>query len=134
MAEARQVTNRVTLPGDDGAPVTATVTVRTVAVRRENDFLGERVGLFAHLEIAVAPDTEPHTYFVSRLVDEPYWVTDDLFRPNGYPVFVHGFGCRYVKARGLPAEVTAPADDYARAIGMVEAIGEGVPLVLSAGR
>jgi hypothetical protein len=122
----------VTLAGEPGEdPLTITAAVVRVERKEETDFLGSRIGLDAHLQLTFPGDEHPHAFFLSRLVDEPCWVLDAHFGPNGYPHFSNGFGARYLKLRGIAAELEALLDQAACGLGLVEAIGPGVPLVLA---
>jgi hypothetical protein len=116
-------------PGE--TPVTVTATVISMECKQERDFLGVRHGLSAQLEVTVAPAVGPRTYFLSRLVGESDWVVDALFASNGFPHFSHGFGARYLRLRGVAPELEDLLDQHARDHGLVQAIGRGVPVVLT---
>ncbi|MEU9939112.1 hypothetical protein [Streptomyces lavendulae] len=60
------------------------------------------------------------------------WAIDAKFGPDGYPYYVHAFGERLSAVRTVIKAVAHILDDLARAQGLVENIGEQVPLVLAA--
>jgi hypothetical protein len=114
-------------------PVTVTAAVARVARKQENGVYGAMVGLEAVLYLTFPGEERPHSYHLSRLVGEPYWVQDAHFGPTSVPFFCHGFGARYTKLRGVAPELEALLDQAARQQGLIEAIGPDVPLVLAAG-
>jgi hypothetical protein len=59
------------------------------------------------------------------------WVVDALFGPNGFPYFSHGFGARYLRLRGVAAELADLLDQHTRDHGLVRAIGHDVAVVLT---
>lgn len=125
----------ITLAGEDGQPpFTVTATVVTVERRSEpSPLAGVRLGLYAQLDVTVAPDTQPrsYSYFLSRLVGETTWIIDALFGPNGYPHFIHGFGARYLQLRVLAVTLADLLDEQARDRGLVQTTGRDVPLILA---
>lgn len=110
---------------------TVTATVVSVEHREENGIYGPMVGLDAQLHVLFAGDTDPHSYFLSRLVEEEYWVQDAHFGPSSFPHFSNGFGARYLKLRGIHPALEALLDEAARARGLAAEIGPDIPLVLS---
>ncbi|MFB8023569.1 hypothetical protein ACFC36_33905 [Streptomyces rubiginosohelvolus] len=116
----------------DGSTHTLSVTVGKVAIRTEPDgFGGSRTGLEARMDLLAPGAEKPVTYSLSRLTDEPEWVIDAKFGPNGFPHFSHGFGSRVTRARTVIPEVADLLDDVVRDRGVVRHIGRGVPLSLS---
>lgn len=114
--------------GEELATVTATVV--SLKQRQETGIYGRMVGLDAHLDVLFPGDAGPHSYFLSRLVKEPFWVQDAHFGPNGFPHFSNGFGARYLKVRRIHPALAALLDEAARALGLAARIGPDVPLVL----
>jgi hypothetical protein len=119
--------------GANGAAEQTTVTATVVHIQRrdETSFFGPAVGLEGQLEILTVGAKRTGCYFVSRLVDEPYWVIDAHFAANGAPIFSHGFGARYTKLTGLHPALEALLDEAARDRGLAAEIGPEVPLVLA---
>lgn len=117
---------------DTGAELSVTATVVNVERREENGIYGRMIGLDARLDVLFADDTQPHSYFLSRLVDEPFWVQDAHFGPNSFPHFSHGFGARYLRLRGIHPALEALLDEAARTRGLADEIGPDIPLVLPA--
>lgn len=123
----------VTFPAEPGEePVSVTAAVMSIQRREENGVYGRMVGLDARLHVTLPGDTAPHSYFLSRLVDERDWVQDALFGPTGYPHFSDGFGARYTKLTGIAPELEALLDQAALQLGLAEQIGPDLPLVLAA--
>ncbi|RAS59482.1 hypothetical protein C8D87_11494 [Lentzea atacamensis] len=131
--------------GDELATVTATVVsvvrkeepgvltyLASARQKEANPRYGWMIGLEAHLQIATASNPKPHSYFLSRLVDEPYWLQDAHFGPNGSVDFSHGFGDRTVNKKTINQELQALLNEAARTLGFVDEIGTGAPLVLTA--
>ncbi|CRK57056.1 hypothetical protein [Alloactinosynnema sp. L-07] len=117
---------------DTGAELsTVTATVVTIERREENGILGRMVGLDANLLIQFAGATDAHSYHLSRLVDETYWVQDAHFGPNSYPYFSNGFGARYLKPRLIHAALETLLDEAALARSLATGIGPETPLVLA---
>jgi len=121
----------VVLTGDD--PVTVTATVLDIKHSEEIGVHGRLVGLEARLHVLFPGAGDPHSYFLSRLVDEPFWVQDAHFGPGGFPHFSHGFGARYLKLRGIHPALEALLDEAALDRGLAAEIGPDIPLVLPAG-
>lgn len=67
-----------------------------------------------------------------RVCREVKWVIDAKFGSVGYPHYAHGFGERTSATRTIVKPVARVLDDLALALGLVEAVGENVPLVLAA--
>ncbi|MGW4527801.1 hypothetical protein [Amycolatopsis sp. NPDC004378] len=111
---------------------TVTATVVSVEHREENGIYGPMVGLDARLHVLFSDDTQPHSYFLSRLLEEEYWVQDAHFGPTSFPHFSHGFGARYLKLRGIHPALEALLDEAARTRGLATAIGPDIPLTLAA--
>jgi hypothetical protein len=123
----------VTLAGEPGdEPLSVTATVEHVTRRQENGIYGRMVGLDALLHLLYPGDKRPHSYCLSRLVDEPCWVQDAHFGPTGFPHFSNGFGARYLKLRGIHPALEALLDEVTRAHGLAVEIGPGIPLILTA--
>lgn len=120
----------VVLTGDD--PVTVTATVVDITHKEEIGVFGRMVGLDAHLQVLFPSAGKPHSYSLSRLVDEPFWVQDAHFGPNCFPYFSHGFGARYLKLRGIHPALEALLDEAALARDLAAEIGPDIPLVLPA--
>jgi hypothetical protein len=110
---------------------TVTATVVSVERREESGILGHMVGLDVRLHVGFGDDADPHSYFLSRLVGEPYWVQDAYFGANGVPRFSHGFGARCLKLRGIHPGLEAVLDEAASILGLAAEIGQGIPLVLT---
>lgn len=123
----------VTFPADPGEePTIVTATVERVERREENGVYGPMVGLDAQLKVLFPGAEAPESYFLSRLVDETWWVQDAHIGSSGFPDFSHGFGARYLRLKGIAAELEVLLDQVARDLGLVTAIGPDVPLVLAA--
>lgn len=116
---------------NDKNSLTVQVAVVAVVRKQEPGVLAIRLGLHAQLDITVPGGTDPHRYFVSRLVGERFWLQDAHLWPHGYPHFSHGFGSRCAKKYGIPAEVAALLDQEALRLGLVAALGPHVPLALA---
>ncbi|MDT7784998.1 MAG: hypothetical protein QOF58_3417 [Pseudonocardiales bacterium] len=93
---------------------------------------GWLIGLEAQLQVATADKPAPDTYFLSRLVDEPYWLLDGHFGPNGVPRFSHSFGERYLNKQRIHTALEALLDEAVRTLGLAAEIGPDIPLVLAA--
>ncbi|MCD9904262.1 hypothetical protein LUR56_37965 [Streptomyces sp. MT29] len=116
----------------DGITHTLTITVGPVEKRTEPDgFGGTRTGLEARLDLLAPGAEKPVTFFLSRLTDEPEWVIDAKFGPNGFPHFSHGFGSRVTVAKTVIPEIADLLDDVVRDRAIVAHIGRGIPLDLS---
>lgn len=117
----------------DGATFTLTAMVPDIERRTEPgpDILGgDRIGLYARLDLVQGEEPRPTTYFMSRLVGEPEWVIDTKFGPNGFPHFSHGFGSRVTLLKTVLPELADLLDDLARDRGLAAHIGRGIPLDL----
>ncbi|MFJ5120882.1 hypothetical protein [Kitasatospora sp. NPDC088548] len=110
---------------------TVFVAVVKVERREESGIFGPVVGLDAHLRATTAPQAEPQSMFYSRLAGETRWTADAHFGPNGFPHFSHGFGSLITRARVLTREIAALVDSEALRAGLVEAIDQENPLVLT---
>jgi hypothetical protein len=119
----------VALAGDD--PVTVTATVVSVERRDEPGIFDRMIGLDAILHIQFHGDSHLDSVMLSRLVEEPYWLQDAHFGPNGFPDFAHGFGSRCVKKHGIPPELESLLDEAARTRGLAAEIGPDIPLTLA---
>ncbi|MEW2615078.1 hypothetical protein AB0937_33840 [Streptomyces sp. NPDC047880] len=120
----------VTLEDEDG---TYTLTGTVIELKRHQEpglFGMELIGLYAQLKIAVEGE-EAETQFLSRLVDETHWIIDSRFKANGFPVWSHGFGARYLRCHTINAELSDGLDNLARERGLAAAIGRDVPLTLA---
>ncbi|MCX5303185.1 hypothetical protein OG304_06920 [Streptomyces sp. NBC_00160] len=124
--------NYTVTSGEDCEGKVLSVTVTSMVRRDELTVFGPAVGLRVSLEIAAAGTGEPVTYFLSRLEGERVWAIDAKFGPDGYPYYVHAFGERLSAVRSVIKAVAHILDDLARFQGLVENIGEQVPLVLAA--
>ncbi|MGQ4383538.1 hypothetical protein [Streptomyces sp. SAS_270] len=107
------------------------VTVSLIAQREGHSALGHVVGLYAKLELNTVDRDAPVTYFLSRLQGEVAWVIDAKFGSDGYPHYAHGFGERTSATRTIVKPVARVLDDLALVLGLAEAVGENVPLVLA---
>lgn len=114
--------------GEELATVTATIV--SLKHRQETGIYGRMVGLDARLNVLFSGDAHPHSFFLSRLVKESFWVQDAHFGPNGFPYFSNGFGARYLKVRGIHPALAVLLDEAARALGLTAQIGLDIPLVL----
>jgi hypothetical protein len=122
----------VTLRQGNGEPATVHATVVTVERREEPSiFGGANVGLYAQLDVTVAPGQRPHTFILSRLVGEREWIVDAQFTANGFPVHSNGFGARYLRVRAVAEELGALLDQEARDRGVVDEIGPDLPLAFA---
>ena len=120
----------VTLEDEDG---TYTLTGTVIELKRHQEpglFGMELIGLYAQLKIAVEGE-EAETQFLSRLVDETHWIIDSRFKANGFPVWSHGFGARYLRCHTINAELSDGLDNLARERGLAAPIGRDVPLTLA---
>lgn len=127
---ARAVVLADPVTGEELPAVTAAVV--SVERREENGVYGPMAGLDARLDVQFPDDARPHSYFLSRLVEEPHWVQDAHFGPTGFPHFSNGFGARYLKLRGIHPALEALLDEAARTRGLAAAIGPDIPLTLAA--
>lgn len=118
-------------PEANDHPLTVTASVVSLERREGSGIFGHMVGLAARLNLILPNEHQPHSYFLSRLTDEPFWVQDAHFGPSSYPDFSHGIGARYLKQRGISTELETLLDQAARKLGLVKAIGPDVPLVLA---
>ena len=120
----------ITLDAGDGV-VTVTATVTSMRRRTEPGVFGTMVGLDAHLTITFTAPDDTRSYGLSRLRGETHWIIDAEFGPNSLPRYVHGFGARYLKLKAIAPELADLLDREACRLGLTQAIGGGVPLVLA---
>ncbi|MFJ8888140.1 hypothetical protein ACIRJR_32725 [Streptomyces sp. NPDC102402] len=118
--------------GEDADARIWRVTVLLMTQREGRSVLGHVVGLYTKLELNTVDRDAPVTYFLSRLQGEVKWVIDAKFGSDGYPHYAHGFGERTSVTRTIVKPVARVLDDLALALGLAEAVGENVPLVLAA--
>jgi hypothetical protein len=114
--------------GDDAVTVTATVT--SMQRRTELGIVGTLVGLDAHLTITFTAPDASRSYSLSRLRGETHWIIDAEFGPLSMPRYVHGFGARYLKLKAIAPELADLLDREACRLGLAQAIGRNIPLVL----
>ncbi|SDD55757.1 hypothetical protein [Actinokineospora iranica] len=125
-------TRTVEIPDETGQAWPVAASVVTIAREERNDIFGRVVGLNAQLHLLLPGAPQPEVYFLSRLVGERHWAQDAHFGPEGQPYFVHGFGSRVTRKRGIHLALEAVLDDAAIQRDLVTDIGLDTPLVLAA--
>ncbi len=126
-----------------------TAYARVIALdsKEANDFVGRTRGLLGVLLFAEERGARPMTFAVSRLSGEAAWHVDGVTGANGFPHLSRPFGSGR-RTGGHLAGITPPAtpfvgilpalagllDREARATGLVDEIGLGIPMRLAVTR